>query len=405
VCLPLWIALAGRASDAVRIIGASLSLLAFVYLAARLGQSFARARIQRRQAASYRIAAAAMAALLAAIVLVELAPPEATPAPAPPTARRRERSFARLPIESPPVEDAEVAGPPEPVPAPAGRPELKMQLVELPVSLQLDERDFQDPPPPPGLPSFEEKTALVQEERLPPLSRRDPEDPASFGPEPFPAPGIERRGLGLGQDADRVPPEARIDALLLTPRNGDRGAAIALEFAWPLGADDAARTTLLAAAFSPELGEELNERPGWNRMTFEYVRRLAGWSRDAGFDFAVALGLSADRFTSGPDVDVTAQLRLSPYVAIDAGFWEPGQAGLMFHAGWSIPVNLTGATASVVDLSLIFRLDLSERVSFHAGYRVFWVRFRDLEAPLAGGLHGELDDRFDGPLAGLDVRF
>src|SRR5262249_17537420 len=145
----------------------------------------------------------------------------------------------------------------------------------------------------------------------------------------------------------------------------------------------------------------------WERVIIAYSRRLAGHTRQASFDLSVSIGISADRYRlEGPDGPLDPAARLSPYLAVDASLWQQSAAGLILHARYSLPVNVTGASAGVLDLSATLRIDLTESISIHAGYRVLLLRLRDHgDAFLSAESSSSLSERFSGPILGIDIRF
>ena len=219
---------------------------------------------------------------------------------------------------------------------------------------------------------------------------------------------LERLGLPGEKEPGAAPPVlARLDALLLNADGDARAPAMALLLDFPLGDGSSFRTTYLLAHFTDDAVEPFEGSPdlGWARATFEYVFRLAGHTRHAPLDVSFAAGLSLDVLETA-DSALSGTPRLSPYVAFDLGLFEVGAFGLLLHAGQSIPLNVTGASAAVTDLSAMVRIDLTESISLHAGYRLLLVRFRDYDASF--DFDGDLaafDGSFAGPQFGLEIRF
>jgi len=405
---PLWLKVASM-SLALLIV----SLLGFLgvetILCARLHRRGGGdgARVLRRQLVSTRGMALASLVLLAGIALL----PEIFPDPAPhtlPPAQRQDWVSALPipagPVEQPPAEPASIPPPitwPEvsPDPVPAGEPRELPILAGLPLRLELTEREFALPGPAQDPAGEEQRQPVFRPEPDLLLSRRAPAG----------LPGIDRPGLADERDPGWVPPpEIRIDGLLLTSEGfGKIGAGLLLADV-PLTANASLRAGFLYAGSLDYDGAADGEATfQWNRLTLEYVHRLAGYLRRAPFDLALSLGFSMDRIEGAATEDsIQKEARLSPLVGIDVAFWEGGPFGLVLHAGQSFPVNFTGATSAVTDLSALVRWDLTARVSFHAGYRLLRVHLRGYAESLAHeGSRDELDATFSGPLAGVDLRF
>jgi hypothetical protein len=145
----------------------------------------------------------------------------------------------------------------------------------------------------------------------------------------------------------------------------------------------------------------------WERVTLAYSYRLTGYTRHSPFDLAFSIGVTVDRYRlQGETGLVDSTARLSPYIAVDAAIWQQGAAGLLLHAGYSIPVNATGGASGVLNLAATVRIDLTENISFHAGYRYLVVRLRDYDEALFGSeSRGGFSDSFSGPIVGIDIRF
>lgn len=203
------------------------------------------------------------------------------------------------------------------------------------------------------------------------------------------------------------PGSVRLDAAYLKEHEGRNAGAFALQIDLATQKDASLRFTYLLAALAQEDGEgfEGGADLTFTHTTLEYVLRLAGHTRHAPFDLSVSAGLSVDVLhpVSGSDVDGRA--RVSPYLAIDAAFWQSGPLGLLLHAGQSIPVNLTGGSSGSSDFSALFRLDLTPQVSIHLGYRIIVIRARDYESSLSGAGDQDFDATLSGPLIGFEVRF
>jgi hypothetical protein len=214
--------------------------------------------------------------------------------------------------------------------------------------------------------------------------------------------------LGVPQDGhaeDWLPPELRLDVSILKGR--ERGTEFSLLVDVPISPRESIRTSIAVAGLQ---GDEFLEESGaesWTRVTIAYSQRLAGYTRSAPFDLTISIGVAADRYRiGGPDGPMDERTRLSPYLSVDAAVWQHGSAGLLLHAGYSIPLNVTGASSGVLDLSATVRIDLTESISIHAGYRYLALRLRDYDDAFLGSVsNSAFSDHFSGPIIGLDVRF
>lgn len=297
----------------------------------------------------------------------------------------------------------------------AAVPEIRPLLEGLPSRVILEETPAEravaagaEPEPPRG----PEAASAEEEERGLPafrLTAADLERPQEGFVEAL---VVERPGKPLEGDPEApLYVEGRLDALLFSMDGYRPGAGAALELEFPFDRSGALRGGVLTVAFmSDERLEDVTEDGAsfsGIQATLEYVLKILGYTRRAPLDLAVGAGIAADRFASreGPET-ADSGVRISPWISVEAGFWQAGMAGFVVRAGQSIPVNLTGLTASVTDLAALVRLDLSERVSIHAGYRLVRVRLRDYGRALAlGGGAEEMEETLSGPLLGLDMRF
>jgi hypothetical protein len=145
----------------------------------------------------------------------------------------------------------------------------------------------------------------------------------------------------------------------------------------------------------------------WQRFAATYAWQVEGYHSDATFDLTVLCGVMGDLLlTSAYDGLASEQLRLSPYLGFEFGFWQTGPAGLILHLGQSIPLNVTGATAKVTDASAHLRFDLSHGLSMQIGYAGFWGEFRGYDQKFSDdGERSEMSVRLHGPSFGVDVRF
>lgn len=224
-------------------------------------------------------------------------------------------------------------------------------------------------------------------------------------------------------------PEIHVDVLLLKPGGemempdetevdlGEdlemRGAGLRLYYDLPTARDEALRFQyqffgLSAGASSIEIGEpEADDFLVWQRFGVSYYWQLLGYTSDATFDFAISVGLMGDSLLTAAHGGLTAeQLRVSPYFGAEIGFWQNGPAGLVIRVGQTTPLNLTGATANVTELTVLFRVDFTEGLSAHIGYGSTWARFRDYSK--RGSDDGEQEEMMlllHGPVFGFDLRF
>lgn len=374
----------------------------------------ARARALRRQLRPYgRLAAGTLAvlALLACVPRAFLREPER------PAEEPRRRVAVRARKDRPPAAEAEVRAE-TPAPAPgASTPEIRPLLEGLPSRVLLEEtpveRAFASSAPEPApartpeAPSGDEG----EERGLPPL-RLTVADLEGSSEGFVGALVVDRPGKPWDDVAGAALfAEARLDALLLSMDGYRHGAGAALELELPFDRFRSFRAGVLTMAFMHDehLEDVTEDGASFSGLhaTLEYVLKILGYTRRAPLDLSVAAGIAADRFASreGPETADPAG-RVSPWVSVEAGFWQAGTAGVIVRAGQAIPANLTGATAAVTDLTVLMRLDLSERVSIHAGYRLVRVRLRDYPRALArGGGAEEMEETLGGPLLGFDLRF
>lgn len=197
-----------------------------------------------------------------------------------------------------------------------------------------------------------------------------------------------RRGLPPDGRPDLLPPtEARLGVYLLWEDAEVEGGGLALEFDFPVSKSDAVRVSILAVSTgTPEQAVEDPEAE-WTHITAELVHRFAGYEATSVFDFAVGIGVSADLFRGAQDAAI------SPYFSIEVAVWPVDSFGLVLHASQTLPVEITGASASITDLRLFVRWDATDALSIHAGYRVVWIRTSGDE------------EEFQGPMVGVDIRF
>lgn len=442
----LWIVVAQDSSVWLRIVSASLAVAVVAFLAYLLIQTFICARLQvegerrlarrlRRELKPYRALSVAGLALLVAIAVVPtlfvweagIAPHHPRPAVRPTQPAAREATGVPTIRAADPFEQVQPPGQNEsPAPAlaaaeravdvpppPPPRPQIVPPVEGLPLTLKLDEWDL-------------ERLRVPERQDRPPT--REP-TPASPGEEEADLPGfrpdprkfleqaqeeqihkVVRKGLPEEMAVEAwPPPEVRLDFMYFTKRDEIHGPGAALLIDYPFGRDDSIRISYLAATLSSDEGKLWDTEPSltWGRFTLTYTRRIAGYTRHAVVDIALSGGLTGD-FLNSPDdgLDVERKGRLAPYAGIEVGFWQEGPFGMILNAGRSMPLNVTGSSSAVSDFSLLLRLDVSERISLHFGYRVLVGHFRDYdEAFVREHPDKELRQTLAGPILGVDVRF
>ena len=316
--------------------------------------------------------------------------PKPAPLPAPPEARRpilveEAKRPAKIVLPPPPVEEPAAS-------VPQIVPEIALVIPELPaweeLELPLLPR-VQDTPP-----SAEE--ALDVRHR-PVEGFRLTFDRADL---------FDRAGLPTDQDHESwIPPDIRLELMMITSSGPWRGAAVEASFELPFGRDDSFRVA--AAGFFVTDADQLHGfQPSlsWNRGTVEYVRRLAGYTRASTFDFALRLGLAGDQLrTHDTDLHIDSEIRLSPWIGFETGLWEVSGVGLVIQGGHSPGLALAGGISKVTDFKVIVQLDLGEQSTLELGYRLVAVHFRDRNA---GSSDPEpMERQFKGPIAALTLRF
>jgi hypothetical protein len=152
--------------------------------------------------------------------------------------------------------------------------------------------------------------------------------------------------------------------------------------------------------------EDYEATLSWHRVTLNYERKLAGYTRHATFDLCVRIGATVDVISDHEaGILVNPTPRISPWIGAEAAVWEQTGFGVIAQAGYSVAARVTRAASSVGDLRLVVRYDLSERVSLYVGYRFTIVRLHDHGPADGGPVSEEFHQSFSGPLAGVSVRF
>lgn len=389
------------------------------------GERRAARTLRSQLAMSWRVAAVCVvvfAALVVAPFLVR------TPGPEAPHEARARRSYVRAlgpaPEAAPPeftqtipvddaapalaaVEPAAEIGKPQPP-----RPDIVPPRADVTPRLELEEKELEAPLAlapflqPPQEPARSPEPDSLSVETIP--FRPDTNPPSTFDPFGPGKAAVDRPGL-RGEDNEKAPaPTLRFNVLLLSMEEYGRGGGASVEGDYALSRDGSVHVSYLGIGFGK--GQELDELKSewvWHRLTVSYLQRLVGFTRHAGFDLAITVGASVDRFQNeiGPE-EIDTKARISPYVAIDVGLWQGGPFGFVLHAGQSIPFNVTGSSSSVTDVSAMLRVDISERLSLFAGYRMLWVELKEYpENLVASHAHEEFESSLAGPLVGFEVRF
>jgi hypothetical protein len=217
---------------------------------------------------------------------------------------------------------------------------------------------------------------------------------------------LDRAGLPSEQDDDGWPmPEFQLGLTLIPKSRGWYGAIYDGSLDIPVSRNDSLRATVMVGSFSDSQDSlELEATVLWQRLTVEYERRLAGYTRSATFDLAVRVGVEADGVRTHDPPLVDSAVRASPWIGVEAALWERDGVGLVVQAGHSFAVRLSDAAMSSTDIKGEFRIDLSETVSLEIGWRYVAVRIHDKGS--SGGLaYQELEQSFSGPVGGLSLRF
>ncbi len=405
---PAWLRVAslGTSSLIVALVGYFVAQTLICSLLHTRGNRAA-ARVLREQLAPSGRAALGAAALLAMLNVVPyLIPADREKLPTLPSLRTFRPRWSTPPLA--PVIEAEPEPPPLTEAAAPARPDVRPILEPLPLQLASEEVGSR-PDTPAALAFLDaaqeqlEKRSSGEEEG--PRYRPDVTDGFQLVMESESTRIFARLGVpDQARPDEALPPELRLEVSFF---HGDQsGAEVALRLDVPISRDESIRADIAAARMGSRQYMEESASESWQRVTIAYSARLAGYTRQAPFDLAFSIGIAADRFQlTSADGPMDGGTRVSPYIAVDAAVWQQGTAGLLLHAGYSIPVNATGGSSGVLDLAATIRIDLTESVSIHAGYRYLIVRLRDYSEAFAGRSRNDLSDSFSGPLVGMDLRF
>jgi hypothetical protein len=421
----IWLAAGSSAAAWLRVVSLGTSGLILALIGSFLVQTLhcsrlhasgnrAGARLLREQLAPSGRAALAAAFLLAIVNLIPyLIPPIPERSPIPPSGRRAplpvqpDLPEATAPVTEGPLPTSELAElpatphPPPPLPPlPEGLP-VRLTMEE-PEALQLNPTWVSLPG---GLPQVPQEQAVDDTREGFPRYRPDLQDGFPYSFESVTLSFARMGAPREGHPEEWLPPEMRLEVTFL--RGHGRGTEIAFLLDVPIGPDDSISASVGMARLDEAEFLEGSTGDYWQRVVIAYTRRLAGHTRQAGFDLSVSIGISADRYRmEGPDGPSSPGPRLSPYVAVDATLWQQTAAGLFLHAGYSFPINLTGASSGVLDLSATMRIDLTESISIHAGYRYLILRLQEYEEVFLGPeASPAVTERYSGPIVGIDIRF
>jgi len=292
--------------------------------------------------------------------------------------------------------------------SPSPEPPQILPIVALePLHLHLAERDFGAPPDAgvPYLPRQErEEEARGAPQENPFSFRPDPEDLGNWRPSELRLFGLLYRPLPDEWDREGIPPpEARLEGLLLLGKDARvPGAALAIEI--PFARNDLILAGFLGAIMPPPENADPRNAPNWDHFTAAYTRRLTGWTSHATFDFSASVGVTADHLRSVAGIPDPQGVKFAPYVGLDLGFWKENAVGLLLHAGESLALTTFGSSLGVTDVSALLRLDLTERISIHGGYRILLLKYKSDGLASSAGVD-VLHESLTGPIVGLDVRF
>lgn len=419
----LWLVAGSSAPAWLRVVSIGTSALVLALIGYFLAQILLCSRLQTRgnrtgaRVLREHLAPSGPAALVAASLLAimntvpYLIPPDPTTVPALPSAGRMHfPASARPPIVAPGIE-VEIGSPMEAASPAVSRPDVRPAQEGLPLSLSID-----DPVDPASyltamallghLPREPEATLPENDPDGFPRYRPDVQDGFQLIAEDRAAIAFERLGVPReGNPEDWLPPEMRLEVSFLNGR--EKGMEFSIHVDLPIGPKESIRTTIALGRLPGNVYTEESVAESWQRVTIAYSYRVTGYTRQAPFDLSFSIGISADRFVlEGSEGLMSEGGRLSPILAVDATLWQNSTAGLMLHAAYSLPVNVTGASSAILDLSAIVKFDLTDHFSIHAGYRYLVLRLRDYENALIGSESGTaLGEEFSGPILGLDVRF
>ncbi|MBI2933710.1 MAG: hypothetical protein HYY16_18865 [Planctomycetes bacterium] len=214
---------------------------------------------------------------------------------------------------------------------------------------------------------------------------------------------LERPSMpGENDPTSRPPSEIAFDALWSSGESDQRGGAGLMAFDLPFSRRSSVRTTTFTSLLVDE--DDRSDDLVWERLTLEYGYRLVGYTRHAAIDVSLSIGVSVDMLETDRKQASSAG-RIAPYLGLDVALWQTGAMAILLHAGQSLPLNVTGASSAVTDLSAALRIDLSERVSVRIGYRAFLMRWRDYTGPFRDDASGDGEEELTGPFIGVTIGF
>ncbi len=192
-----------------------------------------------------------------------------------------------------------------------------------------------------------------------------------------------------------------------------RSAGFHLEFDVPVSRDDSLLLLYEPIGFSSnaDLADdpdgELGEYILWQRLGIFYAHRFAGYTSESIFDFSVTAGMMGDSLLTVADGGIANEVvRLSPAFGMELGLWQQGPAGFLLNLNQALPLNLTGATARVTEISVRLRIDFTRSLSIHFGYFAIRGRFQDFAGKMTTkGAEEEMEVSLSGPTFGIDLRF
>jgi hypothetical protein len=307
------------------------------------------------------------------------------------------------PVEVLPTEEPVAANPPPPPPPPepAPSPQILPEIARIPeLPLRLEDLEL------PVAPAVQENEKPGSDDYG--FKHRPGDGDDLLGRLLDARMSFSRAGLPSESDLESwIPPEVKVELTLFSKSGPWRGRSIEIGFDLPIGREDSVRLSYTATMLTEDR-EMDGVEPSftWHRGTVEYIRRLAGYTRQSTFDLALMVGMSLDRLnTHESSIPFDSSVRLSPWFGLESAIWENDGVGLILRMGHTLATRLTGGSASVTDLQVAVRIDLGEKSSLELGYRYVSVRFRDRHGSSGDDYSDKMDQTFRGPVVGLALRF